>query len=454
MSAAFLFSLVITILFFGVLCMQSPSFPRFVPSEPHSIEESGLNLAFISDLVLKVMYARGFMMGHEIADAVKLPFANVVDRALDYLRREHLTEVKGSGGLGESSYQYVISDEGRARTRELLNQSQYAGPAPVPLEVYNRSVLAQSMNGQIVTREMMQRSLSHLILGEPVYDQLGPAINSGKSIFLFGHPGNGKTAIAEGIGAMLPGSIFIPYAVTADGHVVKVFDSLHHHPLSDKESTDNMIPGLRKGERYDRRWIMIHRPMITVGGELMLESLDLVYDPTNKYYEAPYQMKANGGVFLIDDFGRQQVRPRDLLNRWIVPLEKRVDFLTLATGRKIDVPFDALIVFSTNLNPDELVDEAFLRRIRYKIQVNDPSWDDYREIFKRAAEKRGVPYSEEGLRHIVMEYYVKPKRKPRAVHPRDILDELVDIARYKSVPPTMSKELLDAACQSYFLMKA
>lgn len=431
--------------------MESSSLPRFLPPEPRSVEETGLTLAFLADLVLKVMYTRGFLMGHEIAEAIKLPFANVVDRALDYLRREHLTEVKGSSGFGESSYQYMISEEGRARARELMNQNQYVGGAPVRLETYTRAVLAQSLSGQPITHETMRRALAHLVLREEIFNQLGPAVNSGKSIFLFGHPGNGKTAIAESIGTMLPGAIFLPYAVNVDGHIIKVFDSLHHHPLPEKAESDRATPGLRKGERYDRRWVLVRRPMIAVGGELMLENLDLVFDPTMKYYEAPFQMKANGGVFLIDDFGRQQARPRDLLNRWIVPLEKRVDYLTLATGRKIDVPFDALIIFSTNLNPEELVDEAFLRRIRYKIQVPDPSWDDYREIFKRVARQHGVPYSEDALRYVVIEYYIKPKRKPRAVHPRDLLDELVDIARYRNIPPTLSKELIDLACQSYFM---
>lgn len=431
--------------------MDSPNFPRFVPPEPRSIEESGLSMGFLADLVLKVMYTRGFLMGHEIADAVKLPFANIIDRALDYLRREHLSEVRGSSGLGESSYQYVISEEGRARARELMDQGQYTGPAPVPLDVYTRAVLTQSLKGQTITREIMQRCLSHLVLSEHMFDQLGPAINSGRSIFLWGNPGNGKTAIAEGIGAMLPGMLFIPYAANIDGHIIKVYDALHHQAVTDKDIADGAVPGLRRGERYDRRWVVIQRPMIAAGGELLLESLDLVYDTTTKYYEAPYQMKANGGMFLIDDFGRQQVRPRDLLNRWIVPLEKRADYLTLATGRKIDVPFDALIVFATNLNPEELVDEAFLRRIRYKIQIPDPSWDDFREIFKRVTQRRGVTYSEEALKRVVVDYYIKPKRKPRAVHPRDIIEELVDIARYRNIPPTMSKELLDLACEAYFL---
>ncbi|HEX9074235.1 MAG TPA: ATP-binding protein, partial [Anaerolineae bacterium] len=419
--------------------MDSPSFPRYIPQEPRSIEESGLSMGFLADLVLKVMYTRGFLMGHEIADALKLPFANIIDRALDYLRREHLSEVRGSSGLGESSYQYVISEEGRARARELMDQCQYAGAAPVPLDVYTRAVLTQSLKGQTITRDIMQRCLSHLVLSEHMFDQLGPAINSGRSIFLWGNPGNGKTAIAEGIGAMLPGILFIPYAVNIDGHIIKVYDSLHHRVLGDKDIAEGAVPGLRRGERYDRRWVVIQRPMIAAGGELLLESLDLVYDTTTKYYEAPYQMKANGGMFLIDDFGRQQVRPRDLLNRWIVPLEKRSDYLTLTTGRKIDVPFDAMIVFATNLNPDELVDEAFLRRIRYKIQIPDPSWDDFREIFKRVTQRRGVTYSEDALKRVVVDYYIKPKRKPRAVHPRDIIEELVDIARYRNIAPTMSK---------------
>lgn len=430
---------------------MSPIVMPNLPPEPKTIEDTGLSMAFLADLALKTMYVRGFLMGHEIADSMKLPFTNVIDKVLDYLRREHLTEVKGSSGFGESSYQYVISEEGRSRARELMDQNQYVGSAPVRLDIYTRMTTAQSLAGFNVTQETLRRGLSHLVLSEQIINQLGPAINSGKSIFLFGNAGNGKTAIADAIGALLPGVILIPYSVNVDGHIVKIFDALHHNLIPEKTDDNDPNPGIRKGERYDKRWVLVRRPMISVGGELLLEHLDLVYDPTTKFYEAPFQMKANGGVFLIDDFGRQQARPRDLLNRWIVPLEKRIDYLTLATGRKIDVPFDALILFATNLNPEELVDEAFLRRIRYKINVADPSWEEFREIFKRVTAKNSVPYSEDGLRYLVMEYYIKVKRKARAVHPRDILDELIDIARYRGLPPNMSKELLDAACQAYFL---
>lgn len=423
---------------------------RFTPPEPRSIEDTGLTVGFLSNLALKVMYTRSFLSGHEIAESLRLPFVNVVDQVLEFLRREHLTEVRGSGttGFGESSYQYVITEQGRGRARELMADNSYVGPAPVRLDEYINAVNVQSLAGQPITQDRMRSALKHLVIRDTMLGQIGPAVNSGKAIFLYGAAGNGKTALAEAIGSMLPGLIYIPYAITVDGHVIKLHDSLNHRAESESE----IVPGTKKRvERFDKRWVLIQRPSIQTGGELVLESLDLVYDPTAKFYEAPYQMKANGGMFLIDDFGRQQVRPRDLLNRWIMPLEKRVDFLTLVTGRKIEVPFDALIVFSTNLSPNELVDEAFLRRIRYKIEVEDPTWEQYREIFMRVCRSRGIEYQDEALKYLINEHYIKLKRPPRSVHPRDILDELLDIARYQGIPAVLSQELLDEACKSYFL---
>jgi predicted ATPase with chaperone activity len=232
--------------------------------------------------------------------------------------------------------------------------------------------------------------------------------------------------------------MYIPYAVEIGGQIIRVFDYINH----------KVAEGAKN---HDPRWVRIQRPVIITGGELTLETLDLVYDETNKFYEAPFQMKANGGMLLIDDFGRQQARPRDLLNRWIVPLEKRVDFLTLHTGRKIEIPFDVLIVFSTNLAPRDLVDEAFLRRIRHKIEISDPSWDEYREIFRRICEHRGVPYDDRGLAYLIQEHYLKPNRPKRACHPRDIVDQLIDIARYLNVQAALTKDLIDRACQAYFV---
>jgi hypothetical protein len=240
--------------------------------------------------------------------------------------------------------------------------------------------------------------------------------------------------------------MYIPYAIYVDGQVITVFDSVNHQ-LAPEEET---VPG-RGGPRKDMRWVHIRRPFIMVGGELTLSGLDLVFDDTLKFYEAPFQVKANGGILLIDDFGRQQVRPRDLLNRWIVPLENRIDYLSMHTGRKIEIPFDVLVMFSTNLPPKDLVDEAFLRRLRHKIEIGDPSYDEYREIFKHVAQAKGVAYSDEGLAYLLQEWYIKPQRKMRASHPRDLCDQILDISRYLGVEPVMSKEMLDTAADSYFV---
>jgi len=415
----------------------------FIPPTPTSVKETGLGLGFLTDLALKIMYFEGSLSGYELAERMKLPYNGVVDQVLEFLKREKLCEVKGAGGFAEAAYQYAIADKGRAMGREALDRSQYAGPAPVTLDAYTQAMRQQPLGRIAIHQRTMRQALSHLVISEDTFAQLGPAVNSGRSVFLFGHPGNGKTAIAESIGKMILGdAMYIPYAIELGGQVIRVFDSVNHIEVEGQAS---------KNRPHDPRWVRIRRPVIVTGGELTLETLDLVYDETNKYYEAPFQMKANGGMLLIDDFGRQQARPRDLLNRWIVPLEKRVDYLTLHTGRKIEVPFDVLIVFSTNLAPRDLVDEAFLRRIRHKIEIKDPTWDEYREIFRRVCEVKGVPYDDRGLAYLIQEHYLKPGRPRRACHPRDLVDQLVDIARYLNVPPTLSKDLIDRACEAYFV---
>ena len=425
---------------------------RFTPPEIASIADTGLNLGFLADLTLKVMYFEGTISGYDIAQRVRLPFAGVIEEALEFLRREQFCEVRGARGLGESSYQYTITDRGCEKAREVLERSMYVGPAPVPLQVYAASVRQQPLQDVNFHPATIRQMLSHLVLSEEIFNQIGPAVNSGRSIFIFGPPGNGKTVIAESIGRMLmTDDMYIPYAFEVDGHVVKVFDEVSHQVVDGLPGAEAGTTAFLKGRKRDDRWVKIKRPVIAVGGELTLEALDLVFDEISKYYEAPFQVKANGGMFLIDDFGRQRMRPRELLNRWIIPLEKRIDYLTLHTGRKIEVPFDMLIVFSTNLEPKQLVEEAFLRRIRHKIQVDNPSFEQFREIFRRLCQDKRVPYDDRALAYLLQEHYIKKKRPLRACHPRDLLDELLDFANFINVTPQLNKETLDKACEAYFV---
>jgi predicted ATPase with chaperone activity len=418
---------------------ESPA-AAVVAREPSSIEQTGLELAHIADLALKFIYFNNQITAQSIADDMCLPFYNVVDKALMALKREELIEVAGSNGFGEQAYQYSITPKGVVRVHQTLERTTYVGPAPVTLEHYTTVLKKQAISEVRVGPVEVREAMSDLVLEEAVIDSMGQAVNTGRSLFLFGPPGNGKTMLAEHIVPLLGGAVLIPYAFTVDGQIIKVLDLHNHEPIALTGRPD-----------FDRRFVMCKRPAVITGGELTLEGLDLVYDKFARIYESPLQVKANGGMLLIDDFGRQQVSPRQLLNRWIVPLEKRIDFLTLHTGKKVEVPFDQLIVFSTNMAPKDLVDEAFLRRIQNKIHVTNPSVEAFREIFRRQCELLGVPFDQNGLVYLLREYYVKPKRELRSVHPRDILRTLQGIARYHNIPPALSPSLLDRACQTYFV---
>ncbi|MFQ5678325.1 MAG: ATP-binding protein [Gemmatimonadota bacterium] len=421
------------------------------PPVPESLEQTGLSQGFLSDLILRTLYFRGSRTGEQLERTIKLPFS-LLDEQLMRLQQRRLLEVLGTEGRGRLSYVFEITGEGRTRCREKLSTTRYVGPAPVTLEAYREWILRQKPESLGIDPERVRSGFSHLVLSEPFLDRLGPAINSGRSIFLYGHAGNGKTTIAETIAEMLGDAMYVPYAIETGGQVISVFDPINHRPIEPlEEEPGERSRWLKPAATHDARYVLIERPAVMVGGELTLDDLELRWDEQAGVFLAPPQMKANGGVFIIDDFGRQRVRPRDLLNRWMVPLERRVDFLSLPMGHHLPVPFECLLIYATNLDPTELVEEAFLRRIRYKILVDNPTPEQYREIFRRCCASRELEYSPDAVAFIEREYYAEGEFAPRSCHPRDIVNHLCDLARYRGVPPRVSEELIALACKDYFL---
>jgi hypothetical protein len=410
----------------------------YVPPLAHNLEQAGLPSSLVDDLLLKRLFLGGPQTAGDIADKVALPFLTVLGN-LNEMRRLHQTHVLGSRGYGERHYVYTLTEEGEERARSAFERNRYDGPAPVPLRDYVASVKEQSIRDVVITRDQVEEAFYDLVLHQDIVNEIGPAINAGQSIFFYGAAGNGKTALATRITRAMGTDVYVPYAIESEGSIIEFFDPVCHIPMPD----DN--------NGADPRWVRIRRPTVVVGGELRLESLDLSYSELRKTYEAPFQLKANTGMFLIDDFGRQQSTPAELLNRWIVPLELRVDFLKLATGRKIEVPFDELLVLSTNLDPSSLMDEAFTRRIKYKVKARDPSRDMFKQIFRMEADRFNVPFDDAGFEYLVQEHYAKVGRNFRGVHPRDLLDQLVALCRYIEEPPRMSPALLDAVVNTYFV---
>jgi hypothetical protein len=415
------------------------------PEQPLNLEESGLGRDTVSALLLKTLHG-GEASGMELSDRIRLPYG-ILEPLLEHLRVEMLVQVKSAAGLGTAGYRYTLTDAGRDRALRYFEACGYVGPAPVPLRQYEAYMAALRAQAREVYRERVEAAFTHLIVEPEMLDQLGPAVSSGRAMFLYGPPGNGKSVMGEGIGKVLGGDIYIPYALDIDGQVITLYDPVAHDSHDAREAGSI----IRSDTDIDGRWIRVGRPVITVGGELTLEMLDLRYKELSAFYEAPVHLKANGGVLVVDDFGRQRVPARDLLNRWIVPLESRVDYLNLISGRKFQIPFDVLVVFATNLEPRTLADEAFLRRIPYKILAKNPSMDQFSRIWEMNCRRHGLPFNPSIVKHLHDKYYVGRKLDMRACHPRDLTDQMVSLCRYHRRPPELTSDLLDEVCRTYFL---
>jgi predicted ATPase with chaperone activity len=425
------------------------------PSAPETLQESGLSLSLLNDLILRTLYTRGGMLGLDLARLLCLPF-KVIEEPLRFLKDEKCLEVVGGDLIGRVSYKFNLTELGRRRAQEAMKLCAYVGPAPVPLEDYVEQAYRQAVTGISCTPEGLRSTFSHLVLKDDLFNALGPAIVSGKSVFIYGPPGNGKTSIARAIGDFMNnsgGEIYVPFAFLAENSIITVYDQALHQSadgnandrLEDNEAT---IRRLLNTGTVDPRWVRIRRPVVVTGGELNLDMLDLRFNADANFYQAPLHLKANGGVFLIDDFGRQLVSPKELLNRWILPLEDRHDYLTVASGKKFEVPFEQLIIFSTNLDPKDLVDDAFLRRIRHKVEVLAPTREVYEKIFTAVARRLGMNPCPDAVNYLYERYYCNG-RSPRASDCRDLLEIVQSICRFRRQPVQLSRELMVEASASF-----
>lgn len=391
----------------------------------------------LREFILKLIYVNGSMKGSDMAREMRVSF-NLVEEELVFLKKRELIGLVGAGGGlgGYSSMEFDLTPQGRARTREISSVRPYVGPLPVTIEDYTNVFASQKLNSSYVQSDMLDRVFKDMILNPSYFSKVGPAINSGGPILFYGKPGNGKTMIAEKIIQTFEDHIYVPYCIMIDGQFIKCLDEKVHHVVS--------------YDTPDPRWVKIKRPFIVVGGELTIEMLDLIYKDEFKYYEAPPQLKANGGVMLIDDFGRQLVSPQDLLNRWIYPLEKKVDYLTLVTGKKIEVPLSQMLIFSSNLTPKDLGDDAFLRRIKYKIEIEGPTKEEFQQMFKGQCQSLGIRYTDDAFKYLCDKHFSAKKREIRGCHARDLLNHVNDYNRFNKLKNELSKANIDFACKSYF----
>ncbi len=415
----------------------------FRPSEPNSLAETGLPVSLVESLTIKRLAIVGMTSGRQLANDLCLPF-QLLDVLFQHLRAHQLIVHKGSAPLND--YLYTLTDSGRDRAAVAMQACAYVGPAPVPLMDYVLSAEAQTIRAESPKRSQLRQAFQDISIDEGLFESLGPAINSGAGLFLYGEPGNGKSTIAQRITQCFGHEIWIPHAIFEDGQIIKFFDAAYHQRSQDDSDT------LMHAASYDKRWLKIRRPTVVVGGELTMDSLEIRHDANSNVSEASLQMKSNCGCLLVDDFGRQRIEPAELLNRWIVPLESRVDYLTLSTGKKIQVPFEQLIIFSTNLEPADLVDEAFMRRIPYKIEVTDPSPEEFHQLFQLYCHRFNCEYKSEVVAYLLQTHFVAAGRRLRRCHPRDLLSQIRNFCVYNDLPMEIRNEYFDRVVNSYFTM--
>ena len=416
------------------------------PRVPNSLEETGLTGALVEQLALKLLYFRGEMLGRELAQAMGLKFS-IIEETVETFKRQHVIAVKRSMGMGNASGLLTLTESGRSLAREFMENNAYAGPAPVPLDQYAEMVRLQRPKKDWLSQELLRKAFGNLVVNPHVMAQIGPAANANKSFLIYGQPGNGKTALAESLNNIESEPIFVPYAIEYHGNIVQMFDPIYHIKMEEESS----VTAIAAEMPYDGRFFRCRRPFIITGGELTLEMLDLSFNKSTKVYDAPFQLKANNGIYLIDDFGRQKASPAEVLNRWIVPMERHVDYLSFQSGGKITVPFEAFLIFSTNLRPHQLGDEAFLRRIQYKMFLRSPDRAEFAEIFARFCRGRQISYPDGLLDRFIDRFYTPKNRPFRRCHPRDVVSHAIDIIHFEKRPLVLDDDVMARAYASCFV---
>ena len=417
----------------------------FSPRPPDSLDEAGLSPELIEQIITKMLFQHGEMSGWDLSLAIGLRFS-LIEGALETLKRKHLALVKRSLGLAGVTAVFALSDEGRTQAREFMELTQYMGAAPVPIEQYVEQVRRQRVPEGWLTPEKLAQAYRHMVVTPQVLSQIGPAVSAGKSMLIYGQPGNGKTYLAEALMNLDDTPIYIPHSVLCRGNIIRVFDPVQHHAIED----DTAATLFSANGAYDRRWVKCRRPFLISGGELVLAALDLSYNPVSRVYDAPFQMKANNGMYLIDDFGRQTVSTADILNRWIVPMERRIDYLSFVSGSKMEVPFETFVIFSSNLKPEQLGDEAFLRRIQYKMLLRSPEIPEYREIFVKFCDAKSLFFEPGDLDRFIERNYAATGRPYRRCHPRDVVSHAIDMIHFEGLDYRLTADLLDRAWESCF----